>query len=116
MTLSLSRRLVLAAVTIVPLPSCGDIAPTHTRMNVTFAIRAGPLAASVLGVQAGNGQTAVAGSAVVIPPAILVTDRFGNPIPNVSVTFAVASGGGTVGGVLQQTTNANGVATVGSWT
>src|SRR5437588_3809959 len=83
---------------------------------VTFAIRAAPLSASVIGVQAGNGQTAVAASAVAIPPAVLVTDRFANPIPNVSVTFAIGSGGGTVGGVLQQTTNANGVATVGSWT
>jgi len=83
---------------------------------VTFVIRAVPLAASAIGVQAGNGQTAVAGSVVAIPPAVLVTDRFGNPIPNASVTFTVGAGGGTVGGPPQQTTNASGIATVGSWT
>ena len=82
---------------------------------VTFAIRAVPLAASAIGVQAGNGQTAVAGSVVAIPPAVLVTDRFGNPIAGVSVTFAIGSGGGTVAGA-SQTTNASGIATVGNWT
>ena len=82
---------------------------------VTFAVRAVPLSASVIGVQAGNGQTAVAGSAVGSPPAVLVTDRFGNPIAGVAVTFAVGSGGGSLTGA-SQTTNTSGIATVGGWT
>lgn len=81
----------------------------------TFRIQAVPLAASVMSAQAGNGQTAIAGSTVAVRPAVLVTDRFGNPIAGVTVTFAAASGGGTVGGASQPT-NASGIATVGSWT
>jgi adhesin/invasin len=81
----------------------------------TFAIKALPLAASVISAQAGNGQTAVAGSMLPIAPAVLVTDRFANPIAGVTVTFAVASGGGSAA-VPSQTTNASGIATVGSWT
>jgi len=65
--------------------------------------------------QAGNGQSAPVGTAVATAPAVLVTDAFGNPRAGVAVTFAVASGGGSVGGA-SQTTNASGIATVGSWT
>jgi concanavalin A-like lectin/glucanase superfamily protein/Big-like domain-containing protein len=82
---------------------------------VTFAIQATPLAAAVIGAQVGNGQTAVAGATLPLSPAVLVTDRFGNPIGGVNVTFALGSGGGSVTGT-PQTTNANGIATVGSWT
>jgi adhesin/invasin len=64
---------------------------------------------------AGDAQSAIAGSAVAVDPSITVTDANGNPVPGVSVTFAVASGGGSVSGGTQ-TTNASGVATVGSWT
>jgi adhesin/invasin len=60
-------------------------------------------------------QTAAVGSAVTTPPSVLVTDANGNPISGVSVTFAVGLGGGSVTGA-SQTTNASGVATVGSWT
>ena len=74
---------------------------------------AGP-AASVAR-QAGDGQSAAAGTAVATPPAVLVTDALGNPKTGVSVTFAVGSGGGSVGGG-SQTTSAGGIAQVGSWT
>ena len=50
-----------------------------------------------------------------IKPSVIVEDVHGNPVPGVSVTFAVASGGGSATG-LSATTNAAGIATVGSWT
>ena len=65
--------------------------------------------------QAGDAQSAVAGSAVSVLPSVLVTDAKGRPVPGASVTFAVASGGGAVTGA-PAVTNASGVATVGSWT
>lgn len=65
--------------------------------------------------QAGDAQTAVVGAAVAIAPAVIVRDASGLPVPGASVTFAVASGGGTVTGA-SQTTDANGIATVGKWT
>src|SRR3989442_1215465 len=58
------------------------------------------------------------GSAVIpvtTPLRSIVKDANGNPVAGVAVTFAVAPGNGTVTGG-SQTTNASGVATVGSWT
>src|SRR5207237_1323583 len=46
---------------------------------------------------------------------VIVKDANGNPVAQVAVTFAVAPGNGTITGA-SQTTNASGVATVGSWT
>ena len=64
---------------------------------------------------AGDGQSAVAGTAVPIPPSVKVTDASSVPVAGQAVTFTVASGGGSVTGG-STTTNAAGIATVGSWT
>ncbi|MDB4950229.1 MAG: hypothetical protein JWM27_2878 [Gemmatimonadetes bacterium] len=82
---------------------------------VTFTASATAGAATSMVKSAGDAQSATAGSAVATPPAVTVTDAHGNPVAGVSVTFAVASGGGSVTGG-SATTNAAGVATVGSWT
>ena len=65
-------------------------------------------------VAAGDGQSATAGTPVLVPPAVLVRDAGGTPVAGVGVAFAVASGGGNVTGG-QATTGADGVATVGAW-
>lgn len=64
---------------------------------------------------AGDLQTAVSGTAVPTRPAVVLRDSGGAPIQGETVTFAVGSGGGSVTGATQ-VTDANGVATVGSWT
>lgn len=64
---------------------------------------------------AGNGQSATVGNAVAVRPAVRVTDRAGRGVPAMAVTFSVLSGGGSVTGATQ-TTDANGIATVGGWT
>ncbi|HEX2722105.1 MAG TPA: SGNH/GDSL hydrolase family protein [Gemmatimonadaceae bacterium] len=64
---------------------------------------------------AGNNQSVAAGAQVPVPPSVLITDAADNPIAGVTVNFAVASGGGTVTGAAA-TTNAAGIAAVGSWT
>lgn len=64
---------------------------------------------------AGDGQTTPVGTQVPVRPAILVRDAGGTPVAGVPVTFAVASGGGTITGA-DATTGADGVATVGGWT
>ena len=66
-------------------------------------------------INAGNAQTATVGTAVATAPSVVVRDAYGNRISGVSVTFAVASGGGNATGT-STTTNASGIATVGSWT
>ncbi len=82
---------------------------------VTFTATAIAPVASTIAAFAGANQTTRPGAAVAIPPAVLVTDPAGIPVPDVAVVFAVASGGGSITGATA-TTNANGVATVGSWT
>jgi len=67
-------------------------------------------------VSAGNGQTATAGSAVAVPPSVVVRDVSNNPVSGVSVTFAVASGGGSVLPATPVATNSSGVAAATSWT
>ena len=54
------------------------------------------------------------GAAVSATPSVRVTDQRGAWMSGVAVTFAVASGGGSVTGG-SATTNSAGVATVGSW-
>ena len=71
-------------------------------------------AAANIAMAAGNGQTAVSGIAVPTDPAVTVTDQYGNPVGGATVTFAVVAGGGSVTGETP-TTNASGVAVVGSW-
>jgi adhesin/invasin len=82
---------------------------------VDFTASANPAAASVLAKSQGDNQAATAGQAVAVPPRVLVTDQFGNPISGVAITFQVASGGGSITGG-NATTNASGLASVGSWT
>lgn len=47
-------------------------------------------------------------------PSVRAVDVYGNPVPAVPVTFVIAQGTGTVTGE-QQTTNDQGLATIGSW-
>jgi adhesin/invasin len=83
--------------------------------TVTFTATGTVGAASKMSLNAGNTQTATAGTAVATAPSVLVTDAYNNPVSGIAVTFAVASGGGTVT-TTAATTNATGVATCGSWT
>lgn len=70
----------------------------------------------VLSYAAGFNQSATVGTAVAIPLGVLVMGAFSAaPIAGASVTFSVTGGGGSITGATT-TTNAQGIATVGSWT
>jgi adhesin/invasin len=84
-----------------------------TTTSNTFTITAG--AATQMSVNAGNTQTATVNTAVAIAPSVLVRDANNNPVAGVEVTFAIVSGGGSLGAPVA-TTDASGVATLGSWT
>lgn len=60
-------------------------------------------------------QTGVAGQPVTQPPAVRITDNAGAPVPNITVTFAVTGGEGSISST-SVLTNSNGVAQLGSWT
>ncbi|MFZ4628895.1 MAG: hypothetical protein ACOYNR_11255, partial [Blastocatellia bacterium] len=89
--------------------------PGLTGSPLTFTATGTAGTTTQLTINAGNNQTGTAGTAVAIPPSVLVRDAFNNPVAGVSVTFAVASGGGSLTAATQ-TSNASGIATVGSWT
>src|SRR5207245_10276141 len=63
---------------------------------VTFTATgtAGP--AATLAKFAGDNQVGQVGTTLATPQTVLVTDAHGNPVPNVTVTWAAASGGGSV--------------------
>jgi hypothetical protein len=63
----------------------------------------------------GDGQPGLVGYPANVQPAVRVTDRNAMPVAGASVTFAVASGGGSIANATILT-NANGVAQAGSWT
>ena len=84
-----------------------------TAVSIPFTLTAGTAAQLVkLG---GDGQQIPAGGTASTAPSVRVTDAANNPLAGVTVTFAIASGGGSVTGATA-TTDAQGVARVGSWT
>lgn len=91
--------------------SLGSSTLTSGSVSVTLT----PGAATQISIYAGNNQSATVGTAVGTVPTVLVLDANSNKVSGVSVTFAVASGGGS-GTTLTTATNSNGVASPGSWT
>jgi hypothetical protein len=85
-----------------------------TLTAITFSATSTAGAAASLAKSTGDNQAGTEGVAVPIAPSVVVKDANGNGTAGVVVTFAVASGGGSVTGG-SATTNAVGVATVGSW-
>ncbi|MES2178804.1 MAG: Ig-like domain-containing protein [Gemmatimonadota bacterium] len=63
----------------------------------------------------GQSQSAAASTALPVAPIVLVGDGLGNLLPNVTVTWTVLSGGGSVTNPTSQT-GADGTATSGGWT
>ena len=73
-------------------------------------------AAPTLSVNAGDNQHATVNTSVLIAPSVLVSSAPGvGAGPGVTVTFTVASGGGSITGCTA-TTDANSSATLGTWT
>lgn len=84
--------------------------------SYTIGARLGVIGAPVsVIVNGGQGQFAAPAAPVAIAPSVQVVDDLGDPVPNVTVTFATVPGIGSATGV-DATTNAEGIATVGSWT
>src|SRR6202008_4512864 len=78
------------------------------------AIEIDAAAPSTVSIAGGNGQTGAIDSALGTPLSVSVHDAYSNATPNVTVTWSVGSGGGSLGSSTSQT-NASGVAT-DSWT
>jgi Bacterial Ig domain/Bacterial Ig-like domain (group 1) len=89
--------------------SSGALTPVESNpINLTT----GPAAS--ISIQAGNNQTAQVGTTLPTDPAVIIRDSGGNPVGGVDVTFAIASGGGSVS-PTPVTTGSNGIAAT-NWT
>jgi hypothetical protein len=82
----------------------------------TSAFTITPAPASLFTKYAGDQQVAQVGTAVDIAPAVRIQDIFGNPIPGVSVSFSVSSGGGSIQPTTVMLTDSEGIASLTSWT
>lgn len=71
--------------------------------------------AALVTVVNGDAQTGFVGQALALPIVLRVTDALLNPLANVSVTFAVTAGGGSLG-VSSLLTNAAGQVSLSGWT
>jgi alpha-tubulin suppressor-like RCC1 family protein len=109
-----------------PMPGpTSDFATTRFRLTASIALAltfAGsckspdaPDALPTISIHAGDGQSATAGSAVATAPAVKIVGANSTGVAGIVVTFAVASGSGSVTGATV-TTNDAGIATVGGWT
>ncbi len=121
-TTATTDNLGLAQTTLTAGSSAGPITVTATSAGLTgspisFTATATTVVGPPASVTANSAltQNATVGTAVGAPPSVLVLDANANPVPGVAVTFAVASGGGSLTGG-SATTDGAGVATVLSWT
>jgi adhesin/invasin len=119
-----NRTTNMAGIATVGSWTLGTLVGTNTLTATSAGLNGSPVtftasgtvgAAATIAINTGNDQSSVVGTAVPVDPSVKVTDAGGNPVAGVSVTFAIASGGGSLTGA-NQTTNAAGIATVGSWT
>jgi adhesin/invasin len=101
--------------TLGPTPGSQSLSVTAGGQTVQITAAAGAPRIASLAVSAGINQTGTAGSALAIAPSVVTRDAAGAPVAGVTVFFSVLSGGGSVS---QPTavSNAQGVASAGSWT
>ena len=82
---------------------------------LTFSATATAGSASQIAIVTGNNQSAAAGATLPVAVAVHVMDGFGNPEAGMSVTFTPSAGSGSVAS-SSVTTDANGMASGGTWT
>ena len=79
-----------------------------------FTAEASPAAPDTLSAQTSLSQPGRRGQEVSTPPVVRVVDRYGNPVPGVSVAWSVITGQGTVSEAITET-GEDGTSTV-QWT
>lgn len=104
-----------AGWTLGPVPGTHTLRVTAGNLTARFEATATSAPGPVLTLNAGQSQDAPVGTAVSIPPSVLVTDGAGIPVAGFAVTFTVTFGGGSVTGTTA-TADTAGIAQVGSWT
>jgi len=104
---NLSVTTAFAGYTIVA-NSGGVTSSTSSAFNIDAA------APATISISGGSPQSGAIATLLSKPLSVTVVDSYSNPVPNVTVTWAVVMGGGSLGSSIAQT-NASGVAT-NTWT
>ena len=102
----LHPRPALVALCALTLVGACSKSPTDTRVHGI---------ATQMSAKSPSTQAGLDNFAVNFPPSVVVKDAFGAPVSGLAVTFAITAGSGSLTSTTP-TTDANGVATVGSWT
>lgn len=89
--------------------SVAGLSPVLFNLTGTASVPVSIVANSVL------SQVATILTGVTTPPSVLVRDGQNNPVPGVTVTFAVTAGAGVILPATTVVTNGSGVATLTSW-
>lgn len=97
--------------------TAGSVSVAATATSLTSSTKSATVvaaAADYLTIMAGNNQTAARNVAVSTSPQVKVTDKYGNAVSGVSLTFTIATGAGSVGS-SPQVTDSSGLAST-TWT
>jgi adhesin/invasin len=105
----------LGSWTLGPAAGANSLSAEVAGVAATVFAATGTVVPTALDVHAGDGQIATVATTLPVAAAVRVTGAGAVPVPGVTVTFSVAGGGGSINGA-SAVTDANGVATVGSWT
>jgi Clostripain family len=106
---TVSRRMSLVVALAVATNACGGGSDGGSGPNPPPDTTPNDIA-----VQTGNRQTQRVNTALAVAPSVVVKNAAGQPLSGVTVSFTATQGGGSVTGGTA-TTNAQGIATVGSW-
>ncbi|MBS2014597.1 MAG: PQQ-dependent sugar dehydrogenase [Deltaproteobacteria bacterium] len=107
--------LSLLCSTVSPIAGCGSDPAPGAPQSGGFSRGDGIVGPpTITRAVAGEDQRAEVGTAVAIPPRMLVTDADGDPVPGVAVEFVVREGEGIAEGA-RAVTGADGTAAVGAW-
>jgi len=109
-----SRFQVAAVISYNRVLTAPEVKVMEAYLSDLYGIRAN--VPSVITVSAGNNQSAAPASQVATAPAVLVVDNRGVAVESATVTFAIASGGGSLASSGIVYTNTSGIATSPAWT
>jgi Bacterial Ig-like domain (group 2) len=114
-TSDLTTMSIVAATGVARALKLGTVTITATSDGFVKTVIASitQVPASLTKTATTDAQSAVVNTAVALPPEVTVVDSGNTPIPSVAVTFAIASGGGTVTG--SPTSDVTGKAAATSW-
>ena len=112
--LETSRFQIAAVISYNRILTAPEVKVMEAYLSDLYGIRAN--VPSIITVNAGNNQSAAPASQVATAPAVLVVDDRGVAVESATVTFAIATGGGSLASSGIVYTNTSGIATSPAWT